>query len=124
MQSNQEPHLIQLSFHITIIMSHEGHMAGIFTHCMPLVSVSIFARGQETLYGARHLVLCHASPVFCPCQIHCPQRLTTFQAHKNKKAHCHRNDIQDRAEGSGKWVNIKAQGWDWGHNKLVWLQCA
>ena len=43
---------------------------------------------------------------------------------KYKKAHCHRNDMQDRAEGSGKWVNIKAQGWDWGHIKLVWLQCA
>ena len=27
--------------------------------------------------------------------------------------------MQDRAGGSGKWVDIKAQGWDWGHKKLV-----
>ena len=53
-----------------------------------LVSVSIVAKGKETLHGASHLVLCHASPVFFPCQNHCPQRVTTFQAHKNKKAHC------------------------------------
>ena len=78
--------------------------------------------GHNVPFG--HLVLCHASPVFCPCQNHCPQRLTTFQTHKNKKVHYHRNDIQDRVEGSGKWVNIKAEGWDRDHNKLVWLQCA
>ena len=123
MQSNQEPQLIQKCFHITIAMSPEGHTVGIITHRMPLISVSIFAKGNETLYGPSHLVLCHASPLFCPCQNHCPQRWTALQAHKNKKAHCHRNDMQDRAEGSGKWVNTKAQ-WDWGRNKLVSLQCA
>ena len=47
MQSNQEPHLIRPSFHITIIMSHEGHTAGIIIHRLPLGSVIRFAKRKE-----------------------------------------------------------------------------
>ena len=46
-QSFQDRHSMQPSFHFTITMGHEGHTAGIVTHCMPLVSVGILAKRKE-----------------------------------------------------------------------------
>ena len=42
-----------------------------------------------------HPVLCHASLAFYPCRNCCPQKWTTFWEHKNRKASCHTNDMQD-----------------------------